>query len=135
MLRPQKRKKATHDFHCEQFLRLTVQAISNTTPYGTTVETLSVPLVRYAIINLEAWKSLDCSRAPPPRPKWLIYNSFGVLNDLDQRVPNRRGPGGEQTLTETNCGARAIAWLMMFECFPKEATSQSQVLPGHSSVW
>ena len=78
----------------------------------------------YAIINLD----------PPPGTHWiavawvapqslLVYDSFGSIHPVPkallQLYPKSRttDPDVEQGLDETNCGARALAWLMLFDMF------------------
>lgn len=86
----------------------------------------------YGIINL------DRSTNPRQGSHWiavafqkprelLVYDSFGALhktpNELTRIYGKSRGtePDREQELDEQNCGARCIAWLLLAECFPKDA--------------
>jgi hypothetical protein len=90
----------------------------------------------YAIINLDLkhepgshWISVAALPPEPPRSErqLLVYDSFGSLNDIPAQILTKypgsipTDPDAEQRIDEQNCGARAMAWLMMFECFPVQS--------------
>lgn len=85
----------------------------------------------YAIINLD----------PPPGSHWiavawlgpqslLVYDSFGALHTVPEALlrlypkSTTTDPDIEQGLRETNCGARALAWLMLFDMFGAQDAKQ-----------
>ena len=135
----------------KHFLRIAVRALSNKTTFGSQLKKygrrvfqmkfhgvyMSDQIPRnlsrrrpYAIINL------DKSNQPGshwiavayrgPKKLW-VYDSFGDLNEPPSQLMTLyprsvlTDPDAEQSLTETNCGARAMAWLMLVECFPRQA--------------
>ena len=78
----------------------------------------------YGIVNLD--------RSVEPGSHWIavayqgprnlmIYDSFGKMHrpprEIFQKYPNSEltDPDAEQSLRETNCGARCLAWLMLVE--------------------
>ena len=86
----------------------------------------------YAIINLD--RSTDQGEGS----HWigvahtsqglLVYDSFGKMHDTPPELLHLYGkatvtnPDAEQSISETNCGARVLAWLMVVDLFgAKEA--------------
>ena len=79
----------------------------------------------YCIANLDNqdepgshWVAM--AKLPGPK-KYLIYDSFGrktseILPELD--IPHEQTEqDAEQVKSEDNCGARCLAWLIMFDMF------------------
>lgn len=88
----------------------------------------------YAILNL------DATSDPGEGSHWiavayhtarqlLVYDSFGQMHDVPEELKQIYGsrvtvtdPDAEQRVTETNCGARVLAWLLVLDSFgAKEA--------------
>ena len=84
----------------------------------------------YAIVNLDNstepgshW--IAVSHVGPR--KLLVYDSFGARHTIPSCIMKlyprsiATDPDAEQGLKETNCGARAMAWLLMDAIFPNES--------------
>lgn len=137
--------------HYRKFLRVAVKALSNKTTFGIQLQKygrkifglkfhgvyMSDQIPRnlsrhrpYAIVNLD--------KSTGPGSHWIavayrgakklwVYDSFGDLNKPPPQIKRLyprsvlTDPDAEQSILETNCGARAMAWLMVVECFPREA--------------
>lgn len=81
----------------------------------------------YAILNL------DADTDPGDGSHWiavafqdnvvLVYDSFGQLHETPKELIELYGkatvtdPDAEQSLDETNCGARCVAWLLLTDLF------------------
>ena len=88
----------------------------------------------YAIINLDDSKDpnggshwIAVAWQPAQRALW-VYDSFGKMHDVPQELLALYGdivsptePDAEQHVDEKNCGARCLAWLLLAECFPRDA--------------
>lgn len=83
-------------------------------------------LRKYAIVNLDPhteegihWIAIAFMKPN----KVLIYDSFGKMNAVPQQIlaiyPKSitTQPDVEQKVSEDNCGQRALAWLLVTECF------------------
>lgn len=87
---------------------------------------------RYAIINLDDSTEPGSHWIAVARTSWvtkklLVHDSYGRINQVPPMIMRLyprsvvTDPDVEQGLRETNCGARALAWLLMMEIFPEEA--------------
>jgi hypothetical protein len=133
---------------------VTIPAVSNSTTYGDDLQAFGrkafggrfhgvymadqVPSTinrkrPYAIINLDksAQKGSHwIGAAHVPGTGLLVYDSFGRLHKTPDAIKRLYGkgrvtdPDAEQEVTENNCGARVLAWLMLVDLFGAEEASR-----------
>lgn len=79
---------------------------------------------KYAIVNVDARRSGGShwvAVAHVDNEQYMVYDSFGrktakLLPTLDLQTIDTEHDA-EQTSKEKNCGARVLAWLMLFDSF------------------
>jgi hypothetical protein len=86
----------------------------------------------YAIINMSPQRLHDggthwIAAAWHSQGQTLIYDSFGSMHSLPEDIAKKFGSvqiltsHAQQHVDEENCGQRCLAWLILYDVFPKQA--------------
>jgi len=138
-------QQKAHNLYEKIFRRIVVPLVGNETTYSTELDKAGLKLLggkfkgiypsdKIPILNdLKSYAVLNLDKSNEPGSHWVavahrngvtyLYDSFGrkaskiipsLYHSGNGRVVNT-DPDAEQKIMETNCGARCLAWLLLFD--------------------